>query len=292
MAAYTTTHLLSSISRRSFAPTNQLTFQTSEILEIADEEIKTTILPNIMAVREEYFVFYKDLPLVANQAAYNIPARALGGVIREVQLIDSNNAVTDLPRTEPERVTSLATGSVDSFYVRGNQIVLNRPPSSAGKTLRLYFFLTPGALVQTSAAGVISAIDTNANTVTITSIPNTWVTGDSFDFIKKDGGHEYIDIDFTSTDITSNVITFSSLPSTLAVGDYVSLAGESPLVQLPDIYRPVLAQQVAAVMLESMTQAGADKAKETAVTLMKNAQMTISPRIQGETRVVTPKTWF
>lgn len=292
MAAYTTTLLLASISRRSFAPTNQLTYQTSEILALADEEIQSTVLPNIMAVREEYYVYYKDYTIVTGQAAYDIPARALGAVIREVQLIDNNNSVTDLPRTEPERLDSLASGGVRGFYLRGDQIILDRPPSSGGKTLRLYYFLPPGSLVATSAAAVVSAIDTGANTVTVTTIPNTWATGNTFDFIKKDGSHRYVGVDYESTDVTSNVITFSSLPSDLAVGDYVALQGESPLVQLPDIYRPALAQLVAANMLENMNQSGAEKAKETAVSLLKNAQMTISPRIQGETRVVTPDTWY
>lgn len=290
--AYTSTKLLSSISRRSFAPSNQLTYQAAEILELADEVTKTKIMPNIMTVREEYFVFYKDYTIVAGQAAYDIPARALGSVVREVQLIDNNDAVTDLPRTEPERVTSLGRGGIHSFYLRGNQVVLNQSPSSGGKTLRLQFFLAPGDLVPTSSAGVITAINTTLKTVTVASIPNTWVTGTSLDFIKQDGGHEYLTIDNVSSDVTANVITFSDLPSTLRVGDYVSKAGETPLVQLPDLYRVALAQEVAVLMLESMNQAGADKAKESAAMILQAAQATISPRIQGETRVVTPNTWY
>jgi len=292
MSAYTSTKLLSSISRRSFAPSNQLTYQTSEILAMADEVTKTMIIPNIMAVREEYFVFYSDLPIVRGQAAYDIPARALGRVVREVQIINSNESITDLPRTEPERVTSLAQGSPTSFYMRSNQIVFNRPPSSGGSTLRLQYFLAPGDLVETSAGAVISSIDTGSNTVTLSSIPSTWSTGNIFDFIKRNGSHEYIDIDYASTDVSSNAITFSSLPSTLAVGDYVALQGESPLIQLPDLYRTVLAQAVAATMLEGMNQSGADKAKDTASMLLNTAQSLISPRIQGETRVVIPDTWF
>lgn len=292
MAAFTTTNLLDSAIRRSFLPSGQLTFTTEEMLAIGDEEMMSRILPNIMAVREEFFVFPYDTAIAASTGAINIHARSVGMIVREVQIIDSNNAVTDLPRIEPEQVDSYAEGSVDSFYLRGNQIILHRTPSQALGTLRQSIFLRPGNMIQTTSAGVISNINSGTGAVTVTTIPSTWATGNIFDFIKQDGAHEYLSIDNTSTDVTSNVITFSSLPSTLRVGDYVSLSGESPLVQLPPDYRPVLAQLMAAEFLDAMNQPGAEKAKARAEKMLEAAQKSITPRVQGEDRVVQPINWF
>jgi len=292
MAAFTTAKLLLSIGRRSFIPTNQLTFTTAEILDMADEEIADSIMSNILKAREEYFVTYKDYTITAGTASYNIPARAVGMILKSVYVIDSNGAVSVLPRIEPDEITSTAQGGITGFYLQNNQVVLNQVPSASGNTLRIPFFLQPGELVETSAAAVISAIDTVTKIVTVTSIPSTWITGDIFDFVKQDGGHEYVDIDYTSSNISSNNITFSALPSTLRVGDYISLAGESPLVQLPPNYRPVLAQAVAALMLESMNQPGADKAMKKLERMLKSAQDMITPRAQNTVRTITPDAWY
>lgn len=259
---------------------------------MADEEIKSNILPNIMGVREEFFVFTDEQSITVNQAAYNIPKRAIGMIVREVQIIDAAGTATDLPRIEPEAATSSTVGSPNAFYLKGNQVILYPTPSASTGTLRQLYFLRPGNLVELTSAGVISSINTGTNAVTVTTIPSTWATGNVFDFIKQDGAHEYISIENTSSNVSGNVITFSALPSTLRVGDYVALAGESPLVQLPPDYQPVLAQCVAAAVLGNMNQPGADKAAKEADKMLTVAQKAITPRVVGEDRVILNQNWW
>ena len=288
--AYTTAHLLAAINRRSFAPTGQTTFSEAELLLMADEELKTLVVPHILAAREEFFVFHKDHDVIAAKFAYPISARAIGMVTREVQLLNGNNA-TDLPRIEPEAVVDYGTGAVSSFYLKNNDVCLYKSPSSTSGTLRIYYFLRPGDLVTLAESAVISAIDTVTNVASVTTIPSAWVTGNSFDFIKKDGGHEYVSIDNTSSLVSGTDITFATLPSTLAVGDYVSLAGQSPLVQLPPDYQPILAQATAVQVLEAMNQPGAEKAESRLKRMLEVAQILITPRVIGESRVVL-QNWF
>ena len=104
--AYTTENLISAIERRSFAPANQSTFTTAEILSIAGEELRAFVLPKVLAAREEYFVYTKDTTLVADQKDYAIPERAFGNVLREVKLVQDIN-VYDLGRMSPEDVSTL-----------------------------------------------------------------------------------------------------------------------------------------------------------------------------------------
>lgn len=290
--AYTTSQLLQAIERRSFAPENQLTFSTEELLAMAHEELQSVILPAILAVREEYFVTHTDYAVTAGQSGYDVPPRSIGLVVREIQLVNSTGSYRDLPRMEPEDVRSSQSGSPQAFFVKNNQIHLYPTPSATQDTLRVQFFASPGLFVEPSAAAIISAIDTATNVVTVSTIPSTWTTGDTFDFISSKGGHEYRGLDFTSTLVSGNDITFSSLPSTLAVGDYISLQDESPLVQLPPNFRPVLAQATAARVLESMNQPGAADAMRQTEKLLASAIGLITPRIQGEDRVLLPSNWF
>jgi hypothetical protein len=290
--SYTSADLLSAIERRSFAPSNQSTFSTTEILALADEETQSLILPAILSVREEFFVTQSDITITANQSSYDVPARAIGMIVREVQLVNSGGSYKDIPRIEPEDVRTSQTGSPTAFYMKGNQIVLYPTPSSTQDTLRVSYFIAPGSLVETSSGAVISAINTTTNVVTVATIPSTWVTGNTFDFLSAKGGQEYKGTDLTSMLVSGTDITFASLPSSLAVGDYVSLAETSPLVQLPPNFRPVLAQAVAARMLQSMNQPGADDASRQLDKIMQAAIQMITPRVIGEDRVLLPSNWF
>lgn len=290
--AYTTTNFISSVERRTFLPTNQLTWTEGEILAVADEEAKSTIIPSILSVREEYYVMTKEYQVTAGQASYRMPPRGVGLISREIQIRDSSGNYTDLPRIMPEDVETNQQGPVTGFYLKGNYIVLDRIPSTTSGTLKVDFFIRPGDLVLVASAAVISDINTGTGQVTVTTIPNAWATGNIFDFISYDGGHEYVDIDYTSTDITSNVITFASLPSTLRVGDYLALQGQSPLIQLPPEYQPAFAQQVAAVLLLSSGQPGGEDGLKRAEKMIETAEKLITPRVQGEDTVQTPENWF
>lgn len=289
--AYTTTQLIEAIKRRSFMPVGATTFSDTELLSIADEELKTTIISSILAIREEFFVFKQDFSITQSQAEYAIPARAIGMKVREVRIVDAAGNSKDLPLIPLEKVNSHAVGNPEAFYLKNNQVCLYPSPASTSNTLRVYYFLRPGELIATTDAAVISAIDTNTNTVSVGTIPSAWVTGDIFDFVKKDGAHEYVDIEYTSATVSGTDIIFSSLPSTLRVGDYICLAGYSPLVQLPPDYQPILAQAVAVQILENMNQAGAEKQAKRLAQMLDTAQKMINDRIEGEPETISHD-WF
>lgn len=292
MSAFTTTKLLTSIERQSFAPQNQETFSTSDILELANEVTKTTILPSIMKTREEYYLFYKDYSITANTANYRIPERSIGLTARQIQLIDSNGNVKELTRTSVDRLpfllTSISSTTPRCFYIQGDEIILYPTPSTSVNTLRIYYCIRPNDLVELASGAVISAINTSTNVITVTTIPSTWTTGNTFDLIQQNGGHRHLAIDLTSTLISGTSITLPSLPTGLAVGDYISLSGESPVVQMPPDFQPVLATLVAAEMLLSMNQPGGDKALSKGVRNLEAAQKMLTPRVFGEDEIILP----
>lgn len=288
MAAYTTSTLLTAIGRRAFIPVGQTTFENTDLLAIASENIRSEIVPIMMKIREEYFVYHTDYDVTANQQSYDIPARAVGMVVREIHYINSSGTITKLTRDEPEQLISTTkTASVPaSFFLKNNQIWLTTIPDSTVGTLRVYFMLMPNELVEVTSAAVISNINTGTNVVTVTSIPATWVTGNIFDFIRQDGAHECVAFDKTSTLVSGSDITFASLPSTLRVGDYVALQGYSPLVQLPSEFRDLVAQSVACYILEKMRLPGAQAERQLYEKALTSIRDMLVPRTQGSPRSV------
>jgi hypothetical protein len=289
--AYTTADLLASVSRLAFIPAGQVTFSDAEILAIADEETQTKIMPRLMAIREEYFVYPYSTSIVQGQRLYAVPSRSIGGMVREVRKVNSNGTYYDLERIEPEDVQGEQLGTPRQFYLEGESVALYPTPSATQETLQISFYIEQGKLVDVTQSGVISNIDTNTKIVTLATIPSTWATNDLFDFAAGRGNQAYKGIDSQGT-VSSNTIQFPSLPETLAVGDYVTQAETSALVQLPRNMRAVLAQFTAARLLEAQNQPGADKMAETAVMSLEAAIRMLSPRVKGASRTLTPDLWF
>lgn len=291
MAAYTTEKLLTSINLKAFVPTGQKTFSPEEILTIADEVTATKLCPSILKIREEYFVTYIDYDIIAGQAAYPIPDRAIGMIAREIKVYNtSSQQMIDLSRIDLTKINSLQ-GSANTpsyFYLQNNNIILTPMPSVTQNVLRVWYYIRAGELIPSVQAAMVTAIDTVSNTVTVNATPSTWVTGQVFDLISGSGSHDYRAIDLTSMDVSGGNITLSSLPSELKVGDFITPQGLSPVVQLPSDYRPVLATFVAAEMLRVQGMDTADVVEAKAQQLLIEGQQMITPRVVGEDVIILP----
>ena len=290
--SYTTTDLLRSIKVKGQIPTSQQTFSTTDLLALADDESDIGIVPHIMSVRESYFQTSKDTSVSDGTARYRINPRAIGLKLKELHLIDSAGNAHDVERKEVEERPYLSTGSgnsIEGFYFEGSEFVLVPTPSGMSDwSIRQYFFRRPGRLVQTSACGQITAINTATRQVTISSTPSTFTTSQTYDFIQANPGFDTLAMDQAISAVGSNILTFSSeLPSSLAVGDWVALAGQTPVVQLPPEFHPILALRVAITVLRSLghekeadsKQKELDKIEETVLGL-------INPRIEGEPKKI------
>lgn len=280
--AYTTQNLLDNIDRRAFSPSNQNVYTQAERLSIITEEMESNVFPSIFNLYEEYFVTTTTQSLTAEDATYIIPARAINGQIRELKLVNAQGNYRDLPRIEPEDIYHNSTaGTPEYFFLRNNRIHLHPKPNSASESLLIQYYVIPGTSVLPSASAIITGINTSTNVVSFSSIPSSFVTGVTHDFIRGTGEHEHIGTDYINTLVSGTDVTFSSLPDDLAVGDYVSLQGESSLVQCPTIYRNVLAQYVAARILMDQGQSGGENAFAKAEKMKKEAEDLLRPRVTG-----------
>lgn len=293
MPNYTTTELLASIKRRGQIPTSQNTFSTADMLAIADEEIRVEVLPLVMTLRESYYETYSDITIVSGQTAYDIPERAVGFKVKDIVVRSTNGDERSLSRIDSEVRGEDSSGSdISSFYFEGNKIVLTQTPASSnGDSLRVRYFIRPSSLILPSAAASITAIDTATNTVTVSSLPSTISTATPVDLVKKKPNFQVHTADATISSILSLDVTFSaSLPDDLVVGDYLCLAGESPVIQVPVELQPLLAQKVAVTILRGLGHREELKdAKDELESMRGLARDLLNPRIDGEPKKIIPR---
>jgi hypothetical protein len=248
--SFNTTQLVNQIALKAALPDQRYTDQ--EILDLAYDVLITEVQPQIVNLREEYYVKHKLHTVTANQQAYLMPDRALGQKLREVKL-RVGSQVKDLPRISIEDVQSTNTGSVTAFYLESNYVYLYQTPASTGDTLDLSYYLQASGLVPSTDAARITGIDRATGVVTA-ACPATWTTSDTFDLTSAKNSGENLALDLTASAVSGTDITFAvaDIPSGLAVGDYVTLANETYIVPVPDSAKAWFVSLVAAELLGAM----------------------------------------
>lgn len=307
---FTSDALINDIKRRTFMPISQITYSDEDILDFADEEIQIGIVPLLMSVREDYLVTYKEDTINADQVAYNMHKRAIVQKLKDVTIVDPNSdpvneVEVSIPRIQSDQAPNRLNYNYSGFYVRNNKVILQNPTNYPGYKLRQYYFLRPSKLVTTIDACQITRVgpDTNspalaANQVEVGLIPSDFGTGASFnqtvDIVRNNPGFEILSMDAEATFNTNTlIITFpslTSLPEELEVGDWVCLAGETAVPQIPVELHPVLAQRAAIKILEGMGDATNLQLAQGKLKEMEKAVLgMLSNRIEGEPqKVINP----
>jgi len=283
---------LSLVKATANIPTSQSTFTDEEILNFASDEMRNKITPLLLSVREEYFVYESDIALVANQSGYAIPNRAIGMKLREVQCLDSNGNICNLPRLDIENISALdasVSGTPSGFYLRGNKVILWPTPSISSGSLRLTYFRRPNFLVPTSKGSQIDAINTSTNVVTVASIGDSQiVTGAKVDFQSGDAFYESLGDDYTISALSGSDLTFSSLPSDLSIGDWLHFRDTTSLIQIPEDITGLLVARTIMRVFESQGDSDGIKIIQGRIKqLEQDIFDVITPRVEGEPKKVS-----
>ena len=307
---YTTTALLSTLRLLPLMPSVQALFSDADLLTILTLEMTSKMYPMIDNQTEEYCVTRGDLAYTTSQFKYPLPYRALGGKLRSVSFVDSNNNEIRVPRLRPEDIMSNvnATGlainpALWGFYLQNNDIILYlgsvTGSSSSYKTLRLRYIRQPNILVQVSACGRVTSI--SGNDVTVSNIPSTFSTMVTYDMISGVQNFNALQDDSVCTAISGTTMTFTELPvdelgnTTLQVGDWICLSGQAPVAQIP--YSPgydLLLQLGAAKCLEIHGDTQGFNVAMSQASDMKNYFLSIlTPRVDGNViRLTTPNSIY
>lgn len=290
--SWTTADFITSVQTRAAIPTNQGTFTDTVLLALADEETMSKMVPLILKQLSEYYVRIDSQALTANQASYLIPTRAIAGGLRDVQVVDATNTQNriGLPRLSPEELYGSGDAYVriqkTGFYLQGNAVIVYPTPASTLNYLWQSYYCRPNKLVEVTDCALIQSIDTSAKTITVVSLPAAFTVNTPLDFVKANPHFECSAIDQTPSNIASTTLTFTTaLPSDLAVGDYLCLAGQSCVVQVPAELQPLLMQYVVVRVLASQADAQALASAEKELDMLeKNVSLLLAPRVTGKTQ--------
>lgn len=283
-----TTSFLAAVDRAITVPNYQPRFSQTDLLALANEEQQSLVVPMIVALREEFFVFRDVLTINAGDYGFRIPERAIGRTLREIQYrnLAGGNLVYDLPRISIEdsyRFTNLGQGTPNGFMVEGDTIRLLPTPSSNGEVV-LYTLRKPSNLVLDSRTAKVTGVGTN--TITLTKVPSNLTIGSKIDVTDNKPSYPLVQKDLTITNITGLVLTVSGFTGTALSGvdvdDVVSTALETSIVQLPDEAATVLVHATAVRVLEALSIPDQMKIVEDKLQQkIRACREILSPRVEG-----------
>lgn len=299
----TSLSLVQSVLVRSLMPLSENTLDSTKLIELLDEEMRSTVLPLVLAAREEFYVQNYDTTLVTGTYTYTIPPRASFASWRDVVLVDSSGNEISMTELPPEYVKiNSAIGSFQPMYTNGfvlqNDHIVLWPPNSTvpiQNTLRMKIKRRPSHLTSYANCAQVTAVAGNQVTVNSNG-DTTWTTATTFDIIPNapqftSRGDDQTISAINQTVTTATLITFTSIPTGVIIGDWICPAGLSCVPQIPYDMFPLLAQRGVIVCLQALgdnqnLQIAERKYQDMAVDFAR----TVSPRIEGARKVLVNRT--
>ncbi len=218
-----------------------------------------------------------DITAESGRTRYRIPYRACAGIGESVELLST----------------------AGNYQILGDQIVFDTAPA-AGVTLRWTFYVRPSLLVEEQAsAGRVTAVDTDALTVTVASVPTNRVTaatvasGDTVDIVHANGWHELSLFGHSTNAPTLSSTTFTFPSGTdltdVEVGDFVRAADQTDWPCIPDDFHEVLADMTASRI--NRAKGNKERAKmlaEDALGELERFKDILQPRMKDAREVIVP----
>lgn len=256
---YDVTELINSIKVRCLVPISQITFLEEDLLRFANEEVEMKMVPNIIRVKEEFYIKSEKYPLSSGAIRFEIPYRAIGSKLRNVQY-ELSNTTYPMTRIQPEEVAMVGSGN--AFYLENNFVVLPTQNTHLNGFVKLSYYFKPNKLVDKTRVGVITAIDrvgdgtVGSVTIDAISFPDNLSPGTLVDFLQTKPNYRTYSYDITIQTVnpTTNQVflNLTDIPEDLKVADHIASAGECIIPQMPSELHPMLAQAVACRLLEAM----------------------------------------
>lgn len=294
----TATSLVASAVRRTLAPLAAASLKAGDIITMLDDEMKSAVIPLVLAAQEEFFIQNIDTAVLANVYNYTIPSRTATAALRDVVFVDANGMEINLSQLSPEYLKlTFPAGGNPPLYVFGFTLVNDQvklwPPNGGTPTqytLRMKIRRRPNNLTATANCGQVTNINSGTKVVTLANADTTWTAATTFDVIPNapQFTSRQDDQAITALSVPAGgpyTLTFSSIPTGLAVNDWVCPATMSPIPQIPYDMFPLLAQRGAIRILEAVgdTQ-NLTIAERRYQEMAADFARTVSPRILG-----TPK---
>jgi len=228
--SYTTATLVSNIQLVGHVPLSNATFTSSEVITLADRELQTSLISQILSVREGYYLTFTDYE-ITEESVYAIPADAIGGAISGILLVITPSIIPVNRIEQAEQFsTQVPTSNSYGFYIRGNSIVVMPAPNNG--VIRVWYLRRPNALVAVSAAAQITAISDAI--ITVSSLPSTFAVGTAVNLCQDQPTFDVLGLGEIAA-INSLDVTLDAAVDNLQVGDWLCLQNQTPVPQIPEI---------------------------------------------------------
>lgn len=287
--SWTTTDLLSDIRRKGRIPSADPTYTDAALLREADDAVSERFVEPIFGVSENYFVRTKSFNVTADDATYRLPERAVGDAIVNVEYVDSGGTTRRLNHyhiNERHTLNDEGGATPEGVVIEGNEIVAIPTPNATTGTLRVKYMTRRGKFVAVASAMQITAI---AGNVLSGNAPSGWTTATEVDLIQQNPGFDTLDVDRALSAVSAGVsVTLSATPpDDLAVGDWVAVAWQTPIIQLPvELHSPLVWAVASAFREQIDDQQAAERFLRRAEDGIQRAVNIMTPRVKGISRKV------
>lgn len=256
----TSSSFINSVKRRAAIPSNQNTFTDQDFLDFANEETDTELVPEILRLHEDYFLFSEEIDLEQGVSRYTIPDKAIGNKLREVAYIDNQGNTFELSRISVGELSEFdypySNNIARTFYVENNEIVLVPTIENALEAkIRFTYYRRLNALVPEDQIAIITTIDRTSGEIGLANIPEDFSITKKFDLISTSAPFKTLNPSITASALnnTTNTLTvaITDISDKLQVGDHVALEGECIIPQVPQELHAMLAHRVAMRCMEA-----------------------------------------
>lgn len=281
---YTTSDIVDNIKLVGHVPVGNSTFTTANLIKLADRELQLPIMKQILSTRGGYYLTYEDFE-IASDGLYVIPTDAIAGALANVELVQEPtiipvNIIEESEQFSTESPTSTSYGC----FLKGNYVQILPIPNIG--VARFWFYKRPSALIPTSQAAQVTAI--NGAILTVSSVPSVIINGRDVDVLGDQPPFNVLG-ERTITDITGVNITLDEAVTGVAVGDWIALHKQTPIPQIPVEYRPLLEQRVVSKIYELQGYLDKMGASNNVLKELEAATFSlITPRIKSQSKVINP----
>ena len=291
---YNTKTFIDRVAVKAAIPIGQTTYTEAELLDLANQELQSTILPEILRTREDYYLTQQQISVKAGQESIPMPERAVAGKINDVQIVESNER-RSIPRITTSEITGTQEGSPESFYFRGPYLGLNPIPSRDIEIIVSYYS-RPSALIIPEYGYTLLDIVVDSSGEPYYNVDSKVTNlhdNEKVDFINSSGLHHtlYQDIEIDYIDEGTRVYLIDP-PANIPIGSIMVPAGQSPFIQCPQELYPWLEELVVVKIHESNGDFQAMKlAQEKANLIREQILSLLSPRAETESQIITNTIW-
>lgn len=285
-------------------PNDTSLYTDQNILDIANEEIDVQLLDKLLSLHEEHLTVHIDVPR-NSEGVYDIPHRAVGNKIRDVVMITSGTfyemsqiSIGELSDYTYDNQTF--SQGLDKFYVESNQIKLINNTRNYD-TIRIYFYIRPNVLTLEKQSGKITAIVPDGDEIVFKfdKIPDSFTSNSMFDIVGYRTPNKIKCWDIEAVEESANTITkqirfkkedIEEYLDSITEGDYVCVAEESPVPNIPTEMHPVLAQFTAVHILEAMGDTEAlGNAQRRLTSMTRSVMSLVDDRVELAPKKIRPR---